>query len=332
MLKPPLIGAHSFPQNSVRHNLSVRKFMFEKMLCDGQSKRSRAAVWLLKDPEGLREYEKAFAILPSLAEKTINRSFVDSTLSQRSFETGMTKRQPGLRPPAAEKKDQDITEQARSFLSRYSSSDQLMVDPIYAFDKSEHEDSESTLSASEEDVRGACNIIRKRQVSSVYILKKRKSFGSSAPVRNRAVCYDITNVSSGNMPQGFPASCPRAFENYLTPPKMKRAPEQVTSPTLFQLYAHDKCPSPGFNLFSSPLTPLKGFGGLEMDSGIITPIHNGAYGSLPVTSLSPGLIPPLSNSTPQGSQPSYTCDSGINFTSDNILGSHSQSTMRRELF
>jgi hypothetical protein len=316
-------------KNSVRHNLSVRKSMFEKMLGDGQSKRSRAAVWLLKNPEGLREYEKAFATLPSIAAKTINRSFVNSTLSQRSFESGMTKK------PSAPKEactslsaKQAITQQARSFLSRYASSDKLMVDPMYAC---ENEDSENTLSASEDETK--CNIIRKRPASSVYILKKRKSFGS-LPSRSTSVCYDITNKPLGSLSNGALTRCPPGFESFVTPPKT-RAVETVASPTLFQLFAaQNKCPSPEFNLFASPLTPLKGMGGLEMDSGInITPIRNDMFSTCPVTALSPGLIPPLSNSTPQAtSYSSCNYDSGVNLTSDNTLNSHVVTGMRRELF
>ena len=282
--------------------------MFYKLVCDGQSKRSRAAIWKLKDPEGTQELERALATLPTLEEKTVNRSFANSTINNKNFEPGLTS---GSRNDK-DGSDVSLTEQARTFLTKHNSSSSfgMPIDPAFE-DESQSEDSEDTMSGFEfnlgiksepPEATSQCvplmvkNGQRRKKPTSPFILKRRKSYNtsennqSSVPVCKRPKTAILSRPQPIYIKQE--RSLPLKKENCFTPPKpvVKKNKPVPSSPTLLQLFTDEEGDSPGFIRLTSPLRSSLP----EMDSGIGTPMR---VGTLPILSLSPGLIPPFS-STP----------------------------------
>ena len=280
--------------------------MFEKSLTDNKVVRSRTALWLLKDPDGLREYEKAVAILPSLAEKTVNREFVDVTMRTGQFQpVPVQKDSGGVLNCSAEERRLSITQQARTFLMRHSR-DRASEHP--QVEGSNDSANSSTLSATEPSCAiktlldtdagssdaSLHNIIRKRKPPASSIIKRKRSFNAATLPPRPCVEFDARSTAYSCK---YMAAAAANKENHFTPPHPPKGHACPTSPTLLQLFTNEEGESPALGFFSSPVTPLKGYLS-EMDSGIVTPVRQEILSALPVVSLSPGLIPPLSNSTP----------------------------------
>ena len=292
--------------------------MFEKSLTDNRVVRSRTALWLLKDPDGLREYEKAVAILPSLAEKTVNREFVDVTMRTGQFQLAPAQKDSGgVLNCSAEERRLSITQQARTFLMRHSR-DRASEHP--QVEGSNDSANSSTLSATEPgcaiktqfDTDASSsdtslhNIIRKRKPPASSIIKRKRSFNAATLPTRPCVEFDARSTAYSCKYMAAAAN----KENHFTPPHPPKSHAYQTSPTLLQLFTNEEGESPALGFLSSPVTPLKGYLS-EMDSGIITPVRQEILSALPVVSLSPGLIPPLSNSTPHTAGHWRGGDSGL---------------------
>ena len=291
--------------------------MFEKSLTDSRMVRSRTALWVLKNPDGLREYEKAVAILPSLAEKTVNREFVDATMRTGQFQPAQVQKDSAsVLSCSAEERRVSITEQARTFLLRHSD---RSTEPLCPQAKGSNDSAnDSTLSTTESGCAvkyqvdsdasssdlSVHNIIRKRKPPASSIIKRKRSFNTAALSTGPCPEFDTRPTTYSCKYMAAAAN----KENLFTPPRQTGRHAYSASPTLLQLFTSQEGESPALGIFSSPDTPLKGCLS-EMDSGIITPVRHELLSALPTISLSPGLIPPLSNSTPHAGH--WRGDSGL---------------------
>lgn len=308
--------------------------MFEKNLTDSRVVRSRTALWVLKNPDGLREYEKAVAILPSLAEKSVNREFVDVTMKTGQFQPLQVQKDSGggALNCSAEERRLSITEQARTFLLRHSSD--RVLQPLQPKEEGYYD----TLSTTEpgcaiktqvdSDTSNSDlslhNIIRKRKPPASSIIKRKRSFNTASLPPGPCQEFDACPPTYSCKYMAAAAN----KENHFTPPRPVRSHAYPTSPTLLQLFTNGEGESPAMGFFSSPVTPLKGCLS-EMDSGIITPVRHEILSGLPIVNLSPGLIPPLSNSTPHTGH--WRSDSGLSSSCEGsqMRSSHSPSCQAR---